>query len=400
MIIHKALKRSALTLAALALLVPVSWGTSEGKVAAQASKAPVTCGTGDHGLLQNIQKQHTGSDKEPFQFTDIQFLTAQKGRAAGTGFMIGTSDAGCQWQEIYTGQWQFKQIDFPDNTNGWALATLPGQTTKYLIQTSDGGSHWKKVTNGGIAFDRIDLINKQTAVGYALNTAYRTTNGGLNWVKIKTPANTRYTSFEDLKKGYVLTVVPSGGYTVKKTIDGGLTWRTQLDVKTQPDMTIGGQVYSKGNQVWALMFGGSGMSQVSYSLYGSSDQGGHWKKVISQATAGGGPAPGGGSGVVNQGPAMPGGHPSNMQLAGSSTAFLVGGSPAGGMVGIGRTYDGGKTWKNVKPDINGYDARISFIDGNIGWLAVTSPTKSSIYETMNGGATWNRKFATKEALKP
>lgn len=38
-----------------------------------------------------------------YHFSDIQFLNGTTGRAAGNGFLIGTSDAGSTWQSIYNG---------------------------------------------------------------------------------------------------------------------------------------------------------------------------------------------------------------------------------------------------------------------------------------------------------
>ncbi|MWV47633.1 hypothetical protein GRF59_29075 [Paenibacillus sp. HJL G12] len=397
MIIHEWMKRYTAAAAAVLLALPISWA-APAREASAASQAPAPCGSGDHGLLQSLQKQHTGQGQDPLHFSDIQFLTDSTGRAAGTGFMIGTSDAGCHWQEIYKGQWQFTQMDFINNVNGWALATMPSQQTTYLIKTTDGGSHWKGVYTGKNHFERIQMIDSQTGYGYTGIAAYRTDNGGNSWVKVPTPANTRYATFNNTKTGYVLTIVPGSGYRVMQTRDGGHSWATKLTVKTPS--TSGGEIYGKDNQVWAVLYGDSGMSQVSYSLYGSTDQGSHWKRVIAQDTAGGGPAPGSWTPVAKEGPAQPGGHPGNMQLVGKETAFLAGGSPAGGMVSVGVTYNGGKTWKNMKPTVNGYDARISFVDGKIGWLVVTSSTKSSIYSTQDGGATWSRKFAFKEALQP
>ncbi|MGG4049733.1 WD40/YVTN/BNR-like repeat-containing protein [Paenibacillus favisporus] len=399
MIMKKLLRSSSLAAAALMLMLPAGWGLSPTQTSAAAA-VPAPCGSGDHGLLQQEQKQHMGEGADPLHFTDIQFLNGSTGRAAGTGFMIGTSDAGCHWQEIYTGKWNFAQIKFTDNVNGWAIATLPSHQTTHLLKSVDGGSHWKQVYTANLPFNRLEALGKNTVYGYTQNGAYRTENGGNSWVKIPTPANTRYATFRDKNNGYVLVIVPGSGYKVLGTADGGHSWSTKLNVKFDSPYPAGGQIYSKDNQVWALFYGGSGMSQVSYSLYGSTDQGVHWKRVIAQSTAGGGPAPGSGAAVVNQGPAQPGGQPGNMQLIGKETAFLSGGSPAGGMVSVGVTYNGGKTWKNVKPSINGYDSRISFTDGKTGWLVVTSATKSSIYATHDGGASWNRKFAFKEALNP
>lgn len=386
----KKLNRSFLIVLSIAVMLPLG-GFSLGTIEAAEATPVNACSNGDHGLLQTLQKQHQATGQEALHFTDIQFLNDRIGRAAGNGFMIGTSDAGCQWQEIYTGQWQMAQIDFPNNKNGWALATVPSGQTKYLIQTSDGGSHWKRV-NTSITFERIDLVNAKEGFGYTATSAYKTIDGGQSFTKIPTPPNNRFASFDDDKTGWSIVVIPNGGYKVMKTVDGGKHWLLKLKVAAESNH--GGQIYSNGNQVWALLDGDTGMSQISYSLYGSTDGGAHWNRVIAQDTAGSGLAPGIGKSIVQKGPASPGGHPGNMQLIGKNTAFLAGGSPAGEVVSVGRSYNGNKTWTNITPSIKGYDARISFTDSKKGWLAVVnSSTEAAIYMTKDGGVSWNVKFS-------
>lgn len=387
---NKRLNRSMLIIVAMVLLLPVGLRAPD-TIEAAGSISATPCGNDNHGLLKQLQEQHQDNGQDALHFTDIQFLNDHVGRAAGNGFIIGTSDEGCHWQEIYTGHWQMVQIDFPNNKDGWALATVPSQQTKYLIQTSDGGSHWKRV-NTSIAFDRIDLLNEKDGFGYTATSAYKTVDGGKSFTQIPTPVNNRFASFSNAKTGWSIVAIPNGGYKVMKTVDGGKHW--SLKLKVAADSNNGGEIYSNGNQVWALLYGESGMSQVSYSLYGSTDGGAHWNRVIAQDTAGSGPAPGSGKSIVQKGPAFPGGHPGNMQLMGKNTAFLVGGSPAGEVVSVGRSYNGNKTWTNIVPSIEGYDARISFTDNKNGWLAViTSSTKSAVYMTRDGGISWNKRFS-------
>ncbi|MBP2002754.1 photosystem II stability/assembly factor-like uncharacterized protein [Paenibacillus shirakamiensis] len=350
--------------------------------------AAPTCGTGDHGLLKKMN-----NTKSPLHITDISFLNENTGRAAGNGFLIGTSNAGCTWQEIYTGQWQFDQILFPNNVHGYALAQSAEGKAEQLIATKDGGSHWNPVYSAGKTFTNISVLDEKTLVGYTSNGVFKTRDGGNTWAKIPTPANTRASLFTDkaLQKGWALTVLPNTGYKIYKTMDGGHSWSTALSILSK--VAYGGQLYSSGSQVWALTYGDAGMSQVSYSLYASQDLGKRWNRVIAQSTAGGGPAPGVGSALVNKGPASPGGHPGNMQLIGNQTAYLAGGSPAAGKAGVGRSYDGGRTWSNVPAVLNGFDASISFPSSKTGWLAVTSASDSAVYITHDGGVSWNKKFA-------
>lgn len=323
-----------------------------------------------------------------FRFSDIQFLSGTTGRAAGNGFMVGTSDAGASWQTIYEGTWQFSQMDFISNTTGWALAKSAANGPNALIYTQDGGSTFTKIKTGSMYLKRIEFTDSLNGFGYSFAYAYRTADGGHTWTKINTPANTRYAEFTDKQNGWALVVAPGYGYKLYRTVDGGAHWTQKLAVGSEE--TTGGEIYTDGDQVWALVNGGAGMSQQSYSLYASLDNGSSWRKVISQETAGGGAAPGSISGVVQEGPASPGGHPGNMQLT-DGAAILAGYSPAAGQIGVGRSLDGGKSWTNM-PTIEGYESVISFTDANLGWIANTSSVGPAIYSTSDGGKTWVKKL--------
>ncbi|MFF2020113.1 YCF48-related protein [Paenibacillus sp. NPDC058177] len=388
--------RAALTLFSAGLLALSGWGTVASSAPAPQSAAAGTpvCGTGDHGLLENLQKKHAQQAETPLTYSDIAFLNSETGRAVGNGFMIGTSDGGCHFQEIYHGQWNFKGISFPDNVHGWAIASIGEGQANYLIASTDGGSTWKNLSGKATAFDRIDFTDSKNGFAYSRNAVFTTKDSGQSWTEIPTPANTRGAYFSSPSSGWSVVVAPGKGYRVMKTTDGGSTWK--LSLQSRIAYPTSGEIYAKGNQVYALLYGDSGMSQTSYSLYASSDKGGSWKRVIAQATAGGGPAPGSGSAQLKSGPAS--GRPGNMQLVGNSTAFLVGYSPAGEQVAVGRTVNGGKAWSNLKP-IQGFEGTISFPDSKHGWLAVREQDQSAVYATADGGSTWKQRFAFKDAVR-
>ena|GEM_PF-981567 len=381
-------KRASIITLALTLI----WGTGLMHTLpdAGATSSAATCGTGDHGLTSDLKKG-SGVEEQQLRFTDIDFLNPNTGRAAGEGFLIGTSNAGCTWQSIYTGQWQFKQLDFPNNVTGYALAGTKDSTVTYLIRTDDGGSHWKRLdTPGKAPFKQIDFRDKNTGYGYTYNGAYRTADGGVTWSKIATPANTRAATFTTDKLGYAVVAVPGSGYKLEKTSDGGKNWTTTLLVKS--DTWNRAELYANEYLVYAILYGDAGMSQQSYSLYASGDQGTHWRQVFTQSTAGAGPAPGANQEGKGTGPANPGGHPGNMALIGNQTAYLSAGSPAADKVGIGRSFDAGSTWKNIDLKVKGYSSRISFPAAKTGWLVVTSGNAPAVYATTDGGMTWLPKI--------
>lgn len=325
-----------------------------------------------------------------FQISDIQFLGGTTGRAAGNGFMIGTSNFGNDWQSIYKGTWQFTQLDFIDNTTGWMLAKSAVNGPNALLYTKDGGTTLTKIKTGSMNLERISFKNENIGFGYSRAFTYKTADGGQHWTKVKTPANTRYADFADEQNGYALVVIPGYGYKIHKTTDGGKNWRSVLSVPSES--ISGGEIAAERNQVWVRLNGGAGMSQQSYALYSSQNDGESWTKVISQNTAGGGKAPGNSAGTVEEGPASPGGHPGNLSIA-QGIVYLGGFSPAGEKIGVGRSANGGKTWTNMPPII-GFENDIDFINGKIGWMADTS-SEGAVYLTKDGGKTWTQKLKIK-----
>lgn len=381
------LQISILALLFAGLLALPCWSVDASAAQAAATVAPA-CGTGDHGLLQELQKAHSGAESIPLSFSDVEFLSAATGRAAGNGFLIGTSDGGCHFQEIYHGQWSFQQIDFPDNVHGWALAAVNDGQAKYLIRTADGGSTWTRLLNKSVTFERVEFLDSSKGFGYNRASTYYTNDGGDSWSLIKTPANTRGAYFSSRNSGWAVVVVPGSGYRVMQTADGGAHWKLMLKSSFADPQY--GRIYANGSQVYALLYGGYGMSQTSYSLYGSSNSGLNWTRVIAQETAGGGPAPGTGAAKAKKGPAA--GSPGNMILIGKTTAFLAGYQPAAEQVGIGFTKNNGQTWSN-QGAVPGFEGTLSFTDPNQGWLAVRDLNSSTLYATKDAGATWTAKFS-------
>lgn len=383
------MRRKIVTLALAATLLaaaPTGFGAASGTGLASAAPDPAACRTDDHGLTLKAMKDTS----DPY-LQSIQFLSANIGRAAGNGFMIGTSDAGCHWQTIYnTGKLNFTQMQFLTNAKGYVLAQIAYGKPNTLLKTTDGGASYTWLPTGQHPFDRIQFLSEQTGYGYTRATTYKTTDGGKTWTKLATPPNTRYVHFMTEQKGWAIVVLAAGGYEVQRTVDGGKHWKNTLNVKSPTNE--GGMIYgTDSGNVWVLLYGGSGMSQTSYSVYHTSDAGTHWKQVISHPTAGAGPAPGP---VVPSGTLVgPAGRPTDMAVIGNQAAFLVAGSGALDDLQFGRSIDNGKTWTNLPGAAPGYDGKLSFLSATTGYLAVTSFEKPSVYKTGDSGRTWKRVFS-------
>ncbi|WP_274654505.1 WD40/YVTN/BNR-like repeat-containing protein [Paenibacillus humicola] len=344
------------------------------------------CRADDNGL-----DLKTVADTGNPHFQSVQFLSVNIGRAAGNGFMLGTSDAGCHWQAINNeGKYVFTQMQFLTNKLGYVLVqTDPTKPVNTLLRTADGGSTYKWIPTGNHPFGRVRFFTQETGFGYTWNGAYKTTNGGQTWTKVQTPANTRYTQFITPTKGWAVVFLVGGGYQVQKTTDGGLHWTNTLTVKAED--SFGGSIYGTDSEdVWVVLLGGSGMTQTSYSVFHTTNAGASWQQVISNPTAGGGPAPGP---KAKAGTLVgPTGRPDDMQVFGRSAAFLAAGSPGYEQTFFGHSVDDGKTWTNLS-SVTGSDAKISFTSPNNGYLAVTDSLYPSVFGTTDGGKTWTKKFS-------
>ncbi|MBW7461765.1 hypothetical protein K0U00_47710, partial [Paenibacillus sepulcri] len=153
-----------------------------------------------------------------------------------------------------------------------------------LFKTTDGGTTLTQVHTGAYAFDRVQFLSEDVGYGFSRTLTFKTANGGQTWEKVTTPPNTRYVHFINQNEGWVVTLVPGTGYEIKRTVNGGKTWANMLSVKSAT--VVGGQIYgTEESNVWVVLYGDSGMSQTSYSLFHTSDAGAHWKQLVSNSTA-------------------------------------------------------------------------------------------------------------------
>jgi len=340
---------------------------------------PAHCRSDNHGLFL-IGSAGTGAAR----FQALQLINSKEGKAAGNGFLIETADGGCTWKTKYTGPYSFSQLQFFDSLTGYALAQAEtGQPVK-LLRTEDGGTSFHPAGNTKAPFERFHFISPKTGFGYAANSAFQTTDAGQTWTSLNLPPHTDQANFNTLLQGWAITSEATG-YEVMFTQDGGQSWKRNLRVKSET--VVGGEIYSDNTQVWILLYGGSGMSQTSYSVFHSKDQGLHWKQIISNATAGGGPAPGKAT------DSLPGpfGHPYGMQLTGKA-AFLAAGSGATDNISFGRTLDNGDSWSNREGPA-GNEAAISFYSPQLGWMIANSAEESALYTTSDSGTTWSKIFS-------
>ncbi|MFE5318798.1 WD40/YVTN/BNR-like repeat-containing protein [Paenibacillus sp. NPDC056579] len=327
----------------------------------------------------------------------VQFISPTEGWAGGPGAVLHTKDGGVTWEKQYGGSGNVESFSFLNSSTGWALmrplqgSGSPAQDGKpapaVLLHTVNGGAKWTELTNSAPISKSFRFISEKEG----FSGSRYTSDGGATWTSLPVPANIKgepYYVSKDL--GWAVTM-KQPDYQIQLTKDGGKTWKTVWTHATVSQVTQAVIQATNAQDVWVLLIGESGMSQTSYTLLHSKDEGKAWKTVVAHSTAGGGPAPGYKT-EEQVGPKGPGTKPGQLLAINSDTAYLFGECPPCGdygTVSAGWTRDGGTTWTNGEQQIPGLNAQASFISDKQGFLlAGSSNMTSTLYKTEDGGKKW------------
>lgn len=192
---------------------------------------------------------------------DIQFVDANTGFFVGDG-ISKTTDAGKTWIHQKSPQFKGKILDycsFIDGSNGWATS----KDTNAVFKTTDGGQTVIGYPiEGGRALAQIKFINSQIGFVAAGTGLYKTTDGGISWVKIyNEPGNSLFvldentlwmghpngisgtkdgSNFYKVSMGFNFLAIQffnkmdglvlSQGGGMFQTNDGGVTWKSKLNL--------------------------------------------------------------------------------------------------------------------------------------------------------------------------
>ena len=152
---------------------------------------------------------------------EIKFINVQTGFVCGQQLVIKTTNAGVNWDILYTGPTSFYAMDFGNESTGWAIQSL-----YKIYKTTNSGINWVNQYNfSGPSnhFSNLKFINDQTGWAFLSEFASRTTNGGSNWTQVIFPARIQEKMFFlNESTGWLV------GYThILKTTTGG----NPIDIK-------------------------------------------------------------------------------------------------------------------------------------------------------------------------
>ncbi|MDP4084442.1 MAG: hypothetical protein Q8934_07465 [Bacillota bacterium] len=360
--------------------------TSTNTSSSQTSVTPTDSGkTTKTTPATQVKNTSTKSKVNMSMVTAVRLADFSSGWVGGNGWMAKTTTGGKSWTVVYQGSGTVQQIFALNHSDVWAAVNQGGNNVR-LLKSADGGQHWAVI--GIIPCNAyLHFTSKNTA----LCGNYFSQNGGETWRALSIPKNVVGEAyFHDVKNGWSVTQSKNTFY-VNRTRDGGKSWSGVMS-KSLFSPINGALIRSTGkDDAWVELIGGTGMTQTSYTVLHTIDDGSSWKTVIANSTAGGGPAPGF-SQNYNKGPNNKGSKPGPLYVVNPQVAFMGGTCPAcDNPNSIGWTKDAGKTWVNSTVALTGYgDSYLAISDENHGWWITTENEKPSrMYTTSDGGVHWN-----------
>lgn len=256
-------------------------------------------------------------------------------------------------------------------------------------------SSWeRKADVPAVDYHDLDWLDadRAFAVG-ATGTAISTGDGGKTWVKVEvgTKENLRTVDFApgaDADHGWIVGGIPvdsttSAGTTIRRTDDGGKTWKGQSSGINFPPTRVKALDAKRGWIVWGL---------------GKFHPDGHWNRTVD----GGSKWQMGDGDFYRPGRALMDiffvDDKEGWAVGSNSTVMItIGGKPLetpiagkGKLGGIVHTKDGGLTWELQKTEITAlnYFMGVYFVDPGRGWIVDDA---GNIFGTEDSGAAWTKQ---------
>lgn len=180
-------------------------------------------------VLANVLNAYNMYDIDCNSFSGKVWAVGNTQTGANNCILFST-DRGNNWvvQSSIAGG-DFRSINMIDDNNVWAVGQYG-----WVIKTTNGGSSWQQINNvpsSSQTLLRVQFINLNTGwiFGYSINSIYKTTDAGNNWITQNTgssDAGVRWASMIDANTGYYINYNITTG-RIFKTTNGGNNWTEQ-----------------------------------------------------------------------------------------------------------------------------------------------------------------------------
>ncbi|GLX67206.1 WD40/YVTN/BNR-like repeat-containing protein [Paenibacillus glycanilyticus] len=326
--------------------------------------------------------------------TALRLADAKSGWVAGNGQIARTDDGGAHWKVQYSSDKPVNQIFALSSSKVWATVGDENAKSLTLIQSTNGGKTW---TNAGTVPNRGYLHFTSDKTAFSGNAM--TKDGGKTWTELQTPGKEiDEVYFHDVNNGWAVQMV-NGSMLFMHSANGGKTWDTVMSRKTEvaPGKVIIRSTADK--DAWIELIGDAGMTQISYSLFHTTDGGKTWTPVIVKNGAGSGPAPGFTMDDANIPNGMKSTSPGTLYVVNPQTAVMGGQCQACDTPNtIMQTTDGGKHWSIGKSEFAGFGTQyMAAADASHIWFIATDGTNPAVlYTSTDGGKSWHKTFTFKK----
>ncbi len=253
---------------------------------------------------------------------------------------------------------QYNSIQFVDANTGWAVGWVSGFAVGCRIAKSiNGGATWQcQLDNPFPALFDLHFINSNTGWAVGLWDAWKTTNGGTQWINIYNSGGLSI-RFVNENTGFILGARNVTGGTIgsiSRTINGGANW----DTSSVPSCTaLKGIFFINNSTGWISGNGGTLLKTTNSNVFVQ-------ENIGTQADL------------------------YSVFFYDELTGWV------GGRSVLFKTSDGGLNWLN---QISGFGIsvkEIQFVNSSTGWFSGDSSAGVKVYHSTNGGISWNQQFVT------
>ncbi|MCC7116986.1 MAG: hypothetical protein IT310_00555 [Anaerolineales bacterium] len=281
-------------------------------------------------------------------------------------------------------------------TESPAVTPLPTEVQTFLATTASAAPIDAPLVESP-AIMRIDMLDALNGWGITETQIVRTNDGGVTWYNVTPPELTEvgYSVKEEFispLRGWLLMADPNDPYNhgvLYQTADGGITWTSSAVPFGDGDLS-----FLDTNNGWMMAGLGVGAGSMAVAVFQTTDGGVTWERTFINDPN-----------VEGADTSLPlSGLKGGLTPLNQKTAWIYGVVYASGSVYAFRTDDGGQTWSPVQlplaEEAKSADLlveKIQFTSATQGALilkVMSSKTSTVIYQTNDGGQTWQPASAT------